>query len=585
MTTRIRKPFLLVALMCAMLAAAVVVAVIPRSAQATTPITYTLSPGSSASKIRSIAGADHYETAAKIARWTFPNGVKSKTAIIASGVSTAWPDAMSASPLAGALDCPILYTAQGSVPAVTLSTLETLGVKNVIIVGGTKVVANSVRTQLISNGMEVSRLAGANMQATQLAIYKYGLKNKLWNTSNAIVATGNSFADALSVSPVAVRKKYPIFITSKKGYFSSAQLSALRASDIERFVIVGGTKAVPAATEKRLVTIANANAGGSGTVERVWGSNAFKTSAEVAEWAVAKKYLSWNKVAFARGYSSKDALAGAVLQGKVGAPLLLIEKSHEEVLASVKGKGVSSARVFGGYKAVTQSVREDIARALLLPFSEIQGHPIKLIPDISLWNEITDMSKFMSNSEFVFIKCTQGTNIVDPQYNARVKKLNAAKVPHWDYTFMLKGTGKTKAAQKKYAEQQVQYLIDHSDGAVGLVLDVEWYKGGDETLPTLEQTDAAVRYAVKRGYKVVIYYNNSMNPAYRLVAFQSDIKSKCATWAACWGKNSGGASAKPDSTCDVHQYTSTGSMPGVKGDCDLSVFYGTTKSLAWFKKK
>jgi len=76
-----------------------------------------------------------------------------------------------------------------------------------------------------------------------------------------------------------------------------------------------------------------------------------------------------------------------------------------------------------------------------------------------------------------------------------------------------------------------------------------------------------------------------MDPAYRFVALQSDIRSRCATWAACWGKNSGGASAKPDSTCDVHQYTSTGSMPGVKGDCDLSVFYGTTKSLAWFKKK
>ncbi|MGI6221636.1 MAG: cell wall-binding repeat-containing protein [Coriobacteriales bacterium] len=580
MVTRTRILPALVALACAVLVAAAALVATPRDAQAASAITYTLSPGSSSAKIRSIAGAGHNETAAKIAKWTYPKGVKSKTAIIASGATSAWPDAMSASPLAGALDCPILYTAKSSVPSVTLSTLKTLGVKNVIIVGGTKVVGNPARAQLESAGMDVMRLAGANMQATQLAIYKYGVKNGLWNTSNAIVATGNSFADALSVSPIAVRKKYPIFITSKKGNFSKAQLAALKGSDITRFVIVGGTKAIPATTEKRLETIADANAAGSGTVERVWGANAFKTSAAVAQWGVQKKYLAWNKVAFARGYLAKDALAGGVLQGKVGAPLLLIEKSHEEVLASVKGKGISSARVFGGYKAVTQAVREDIARALGFPFSEIQGHPIKLIPDISLWNEITDMNLFMKSSEFVFIKCTQGTNIVDPRYNERVKQLNASKVPHWDYTFMLKGNGTVK-----YAEQQVQYLINHSNGAVGLVLDVEWYKGGDETLPTLEQVNAAVRYATKRGYKVVIYYNNSMNPAYRLVAFQSDIRAKCATWAASWGKNSGGASAKPDSTCDVHQYTSTGTMPGVKGDCDLSVFYGTTKSLAWFKKK
>jgi hypothetical protein len=104
-------------------------------------------------------------------------------------------------------------------------------------------------------------------------------------------------------------------------------------------------------------------------VERVWGSNAFKTSAEVAEWAVAKKYLSWNKVAFARGYSSKDALAGGVLQGKVGAPLLLIEKSHEEVLASVKGKGISFIEALGVGSHSTNVNEDDVKRA----FAEIRG--------------------------------------------------------------------------------------------------------------------------------------------------------------------------------------------------------------------
>ena len=56
------------------------------------------------------------------------------------------------------------------------------------------------------------------------------------------------------------------------------------------------------------------------------------------------------------------------------------------------------------------------------------------------------------------------------------------------------------------------------------------------------------------------------------------------TWIPRYGKNDGTVegSKEPNFECDVWQYTSTGTVPGIIGNVDVNLITGTGKSLDWF---
>ncbi|MDA3937000.1 MAG: cell wall-binding repeat-containing protein, partial [Actinomycetota bacterium] len=83
-----------------------------------------------------LSGSSRYETAVEISRMRKSADV----AVLVSG--TNFPDALSASALAGAYDAPILLSPAYDVPELVLAELDRLGVKQVIVVGGTAAVSN-----------------------------------------------------------------------------------------------------------------------------------------------------------------------------------------------------------------------------------------------------------------------------------------------------------------------------------------------------------------------------------------------------------------------------------------------------------
>ncbi|MGI6221638.1 MAG: cell wall-binding repeat-containing protein [Coriobacteriales bacterium] len=345
--------------------------------------TYTLSDDvkttSRTYKIQSIEGASAITTATAIAKKAYPSGVPSKKAIIVSSEKKAWPDAVAASSLAGALDCPILYTYEGSLPGGTANALKSLKVEQVYIVGGSKAVKPKVADALIDKGYTVSRIWGNTFIDTQLKIYEFGKDRNIWNANTAFVATGKSYEDSLAAGTVAFRQKYPIFYVPEKGKFWKKQLTALKNSKITTFYIIGGKKAVTPTLENQLKSIADANSdktGRNSSVERIWGWNAYTTSKYFAQWAVKNKFLSWNNTAFATGTSSLDSAPGSVLQGKTGAPILWVADSNTQSIDALKGKGVKTLRVFGGKKAVSPFVRDEIAYTLGFKLNDIQGFKV-----------------------------------------------------------------------------------------------------------------------------------------------------------------------------------------------------------------
>ena len=323
--------------------------------------------GASATGVQSIYGKTAYGTAAQIAKASFPNGVPSGRAILVNRLS--WHNALSAAPLAGALNCPILYVDQTALPADTKSALKTLKVTNTILVGNSNSIKSNVVNSLTSSGFKVNRIGGGatTVYDTQVAVYAYGRTHNLWNKNTVFAVTSKSFPDALSISPLAYKYKIPIFLVNPDGKLTTKQVRELSNGKTTRVWIIGGTKAVNATAANRLTSIAKNNAksaGATASIERIYGSTAYDTSSEVAKWGVKKTYLKWDRSAFARGKVATDALAGSVLQGKESAPLLIIEPSNETTLKTLKGKGAKVVKIFGGVKAISSGVRADIAAEL-----------------------------------------------------------------------------------------------------------------------------------------------------------------------------------------------------------------------------
>jgi putative cell wall-binding protein len=146
-----------------------------------------------------VAGADRYETAAKVAL-ADSGGVGSdgdrRTAVLSSG--TSFPDALAAGGIVYRQHLPQLLTSLDALPASTSSALTELGIQHVLITGGTGAISAAVEQQVQALGMTTERVAGATRFETavalaDLAIDRYGVSG-----AHIDVATGLNFPDALT---------------------------------------------------------------------------------------------------------------------------------------------------------------------------------------------------------------------------------------------------------------------------------------------------------------------------------------------------------------------------------------------------
>lgn len=319
-----------------------------------------------AGAVRPFSGDDRYETAAMQAAYGWQS---SRFAVVAGGEG--WPDALSASSLAGALDCPVLLTSKASLAQSAAETLTSLGVERVIIVGDENSVSNAASDAIAGLGIAVERLGGADRYETQMMIYEYGLDANrnakgevLWKNDLVILASGVSPSDALSVSPVAFKARAPIFLTDEACTLNGIQQAALsQAAARAPFgtaLVMGDTNRVSKSVESFASSVA-------GSKKRFAGADRYDTSAQVANWGVSSGYLKWNGTAFATGGNPADALGGGALQGREGSALLLVDGGWSGYATkALSGKGVDYVKFFGGTPSVSSSARVAIVSSLNL---------------------------------------------------------------------------------------------------------------------------------------------------------------------------------------------------------------------------
>ncbi|SDT13047.1 Putative cell wall binding repeat 2 [Microterricola viridarii] len=178
-----------------------------------------------------VAGADRFETSAKISAASFKPGVA--VAYVAAG--TNFPDALSGGAAAGSVKSPVLLVTSTGIPEVIRAELQRLKPGKVVILGGTDVVSAGVATALAGIA-PTSRASGADRYATSAKIssttFSPGVKV-------AYLVTGGNFPDALSAGSAAIVGGGPVLLVQGGSLPTAiaAELSRLRP---QRIVVLGG---------------------------------------------------------------------------------------------------------------------------------------------------------------------------------------------------------------------------------------------------------------------------------------------------------------------------------------------------------
>ncbi len=175
----------------------------------------------SGSQVRRIGGDSRYSTAQMLAeeaalRSRAGGGVADTTVFIATGAN--FPDALGASPISYAAKRPIILTRPDMLSPEAVAAIRAVGAREAVILGAASAVSTAVEDELgVLLGVDhVRRIAGANRYATAHAVAMYGRDTQGLSVTNAAVATGASFPDALAGGAMAGKLGTVLFLTAPK---------------------------------------------------------------------------------------------------------------------------------------------------------------------------------------------------------------------------------------------------------------------------------------------------------------------------------------------------------------------------------
>jgi putative cell wall-binding protein len=193
--------------------------------------------------VRRIAGADRYSVSAAISKDGDPDG--STIAYVASG--EAFPDALSASPLTGHENGPVLLTRRGALPPSVAAELARLQPEYLYVLGGASAVGPEVTAEL-EKVAPVIRIDGPDRYAVSAAASARSFRT---STHTVYVASGQAFPDALAGAPAAIIDGAPVLLVTKDGIPAPVAAELERLSPY-RIVLLGGTAAVSPGVATRL---------------------------------------------------------------------------------------------------------------------------------------------------------------------------------------------------------------------------------------------------------------------------------------------------------------------------------------------
>jgi hypothetical protein len=297
--------------------------------------------------VQRISGPDAIGTAIAVSQAEFPTADSAKALVLAR--SNFFSDGLAGGPLAAHVGGPLLVT-EGADQSPTLDPRVLQEIKRVLppggrvyVLGGPLALSPSIDTTLQAAGFSTTRLAGADMYGTAVAIAE-----QLGNPSTVFEVTGLDFYDALSTVPAAIQQDGAILLT--KGDVQAPETAAYLAShSSDTRYAIGGPLAA---------------GGADPTAIDVAGPDLWGTSAAVA----ARFFPSPSQFGAATAATFTDGLSGGPMMGLADAPMLLVEPSGPLPTAignyfDAAGAFMASGTLFGGPVAVANEVLYELEDA------------------------------------------------------------------------------------------------------------------------------------------------------------------------------------------------------------------------------
>ncbi len=316
--------------------------------------------------VERLGGLNRYKTMELIAQAAFADGT-CNTVIVCRGDK--FPDALAASGLAGAFNGQVLLTKTETLSAETAAEITRLGSTQAIVIGDEKSVSAEAYTEIeaLLGADNVKRIAGSNRYETALSICESvheANKDAAVETDTIIISTGTKAADALSASSLVYALNAPMVLVNKSGNLSAEALSVIKELNASRILILGDTASVSAAAESDLTELGL-------EVVRLGGTNRYKTSIEIADYAVSNLGFSYAHATVTAGNKVKfaDALVASALCGNNKSPILLVssEATSDADISSLfrlYAHDVGTAYVLGSTASVTDEMQMSIEYAI-----------------------------------------------------------------------------------------------------------------------------------------------------------------------------------------------------------------------------
>ncbi|MDD6906130.1 MAG: cell wall-binding repeat-containing protein [Finegoldia magna] len=286
-----------------------------------------------------IYGKDRIDTSIQIAKSYIKT---SEFAILAN--QNNFPDSLSATVLSKKYNAPILLTDAKTADKGLIQEIKRLQTKYFVKIGGEKSISNEVVKQLLPEGSKVKSYKGADRYATNAEIIK-----EFKDADTCIIASGENFADSLSIGAYATKNGYPIVLV-QKDKINDVTKQALKDSKIKKCYIVGEENSVSKSLEKELPQV----------IERIAGNDRYETSLKIAD----KFYKDAQGAYLASGEVFADSLAINPIAARFDVPLILTPKDKlpqktQEYLDKSK---IVQIAIIGGEKTVSKQIQQELAK-------------------------------------------------------------------------------------------------------------------------------------------------------------------------------------------------------------------------------
>lgn len=286
-----------------------------------------------------INGKNRIDTSIQIAKSYIKT---SEFAILAN--QNNFPDSLSATVLSKKYNAPILLTDAKKSDKSLIQEIKRLQTKYFVKIGGEKSISNEVAKQLLPEKSKVRSFKGADRYATNAEIIK-----EFKDTDTCIIASGENFADSLSIGAYATKNGYPIVLV-QKNKINDVTKKALKNTKIKKCYIVGGENSVSKSLKKELPQV----------IERIAGNDRYETSLKIAD----KFYKDAQGAYLASGEVFADSLAINPIAAKFNVPLILTPKDKlpQKTLEYLEKSKIIQVAIIGGEKTVSKEIQQELAK-------------------------------------------------------------------------------------------------------------------------------------------------------------------------------------------------------------------------------